>query len=277
LWIAGIFFLFLTCLGPGQLLLEALGYLAFGWIGFLRRVVPQIQVRWDMAASCAVCVFVLVIGSHLFLRWLYRQTAAEGVSADGRRWRWRWTLAGAGLVFLMFSAGIGATGVVHQTAWLATSPVPLVHERTREEASRVKCASNLRQIGQALQLYASDHGGHYPDDLLTLLINEDLTPGNFICPSSNDMRASGATTREIEDDFKRPSRCSYTYFGKGLSIPIPENRVIAAEPLENHDGEGMNILFGDGRVEFVDKQDAEKLLEATSTTTEPTTLPAGGP
>src|SRR3954464_15187932 len=33
--------------------------------------------------------------------------------------------------------------------------------RARETANRVKCASNLRQIGQALLLYANDNKGNY--------------------------------------------------------------------------------------------------------------------
>jgi len=34
--------------------------------------------------------------------------------------------------------------------------------RARETANRVKCASNLRQIGQAMLLYAGENKGHYP-------------------------------------------------------------------------------------------------------------------
>src|SRR5205809_6547016 len=34
--------------------------------------------------------------------------------------------------------------------------------RSRETANRVKCASNLRQIGQALSLYANDNKGALP-------------------------------------------------------------------------------------------------------------------
>lgn len=34
--------------------------------------------------------------------------------------------------------------------------------RARETANRVKCASNLRQIGQAIQLYANENRGAYP-------------------------------------------------------------------------------------------------------------------
>ena len=34
--------------------------------------------------------------------------------------------------------------------------------RARETANRVKCSSNLRQIGQALLLYSNDNKGNYP-------------------------------------------------------------------------------------------------------------------
>jgi len=261
-------------MGITPIIVETLALLAFGWIGFLQRVVPQIQMRWGIAASSGVCAVILVIGSHLFLRWLYCQTGGEGTSPDARRWHWRWTLSGAGLVLLMFSAGIGAIGVVHQTAWLATSPVPLVYDSTnhaRETANRVKCHSNLQQIGQALQLYANHHGGHYPDDLLALLLNEDVTGAVFVCPSSNDEPATGATTRELSDNFNQPNHCSYIYFGKGLSTPVDSNRVIAAEKPENHGGYGMNILFGDGHVEFENKDEAAKLLATVAPTTQPTT------
>src|SRR5216117_2876127 len=34
--------------------------------------------------------------------------------------------------------------------------------RAKESANRVKCASNLRQVGIAEQMYAADNKGHYP-------------------------------------------------------------------------------------------------------------------
>ena len=48
--------------------------------------------------------------------------------------------------------------------------------------------------------------------------------------------------------------------GKGLSNPIDPQRVIAFEPLENHQRLGTNVLFGDMHTEWLDKVNAESLL-----------------
>jgi len=267
-WVAGIILsLFvLDCLGLPvvQPFFQTVGFLAFGWIGFLWRVLPQVHVRWELVISSVVCAVALVFGSHLFLRWLYREMTGGSATRDAQRWHWRWTLSDAGLVFLMFSAGIGAVGVVHQTAWIATSPLPLLHDRYQREApNRIRCLSNLRQIGNAIRDYADANGGHYPDDWQSLFLHTDLGAGVFVCPSANDEVAGGATTREIADNLRRPNHCSYIYYGKGLSTPVAPECVIAAESLENHSGDGMNILFGDGHVLWCNKDQAVKLLATT--------------
>src|SRR5216683_366331 len=45
--------------------------------------------------------------------------------------------------------------------------------RARETANRVKCASNLRQIGQAILLYANENKGAYP----RTYYNSNTAPG----------------------------------------------------------------------------------------------------
>src|SRR5688572_7720411 len=93
--------------------------------------------------------------------------------------------------------------------------------RARETANRVKCASNLKQIGLALLLYANENKGNYPRTLYNptaaptaatgkqsndpfinaggappdnndvpaalflLLRTQDITSEVFVCPSSN--------------------------------------------------------------------------------------------
>jgi prepilin-type processing-associated H-X9-DG protein len=81
---------------------------------------------------------------------------------------------------------------------------------SRGPANRVKCASNLRQIGQAMMLYANDHKGAYPRvifvagadpkpvwgtaapdpndvtaTMFLLLRTQDLTADAFVCPSTD--------------------------------------------------------------------------------------------
>src|SRR5437764_3956295 len=46
--------------------------------------------------------------------------------------------------------------------------------RARETANRVKCGSNLRQIGQAMLLYSNENNGNYP----RTYFNTTTNPGN---------------------------------------------------------------------------------------------------
>jgi len=56
--------------------------------------------------------------------------------------------------------------------------------------------------------------------------------------------------------------------------------VLLYEPLANHDNDGMNILFGDGHVEFVHPAEARRLiasLPSTNPATHATTAAAARP
>ena len=86
--------------------------------------------------------------------------------------------------------------------------------RARETANRVKCASNLRQIGQALLLYSNDNRGAYPPTLDVLLTTEDITPEVFVCPTSNDTAASGATPQQQAAALNTKGHLSYVYVGR---------------------------------------------------------------
>jgi prepilin-type processing-associated H-X9-DG protein len=245
--------------------------LTFGWIWYLRRVLPNMVVRWDLVASTAAYAAVLLVGAHFFLRWLRSEMTPPGM---GRAWKWSWTVGGFLLVLLAFAAGISVVGVVHQTGWLISSPEPLYH-RSHASADRIRCQSNLRQIGQALQMYANENGGRLPDDFSTLLLKEDLIPAVFTCPRSDDVPAEGSTPQEQAENLKKPDHCSYRYFGKGLSLPLADDRILALEPLENHEREGINVLYGDGHVDWVPSPPAEDLLRRmTEAASRPTSAPA---
>lgn len=146
--------------------------------------------------------------------------------------------------------------------WVGTIIVLPARSPRKERVMRVQCASNLRQIHQGLLLYCNDAGtDQYPADLVTLVGHGDLHPEVFTCPSSGGEPATGATTREVADHFRSdPERCSYVYVGGTLTARHPADCVVAYEPLANHKGEGMNVLYNDGHVEWVAKGEAERVI-----------------
>ena len=133
------------------------------------------------------------------------------------------------------------------------------HTFCGESAWRIRCASNLKQIGMALQIYASEHSGQYPASFEELLPTADITTEVFVCPLSTDTRAP--TTRETLQVFGEPGHNSYVYAGAGLtSATITPSHVLAYENLSNHGGDGMNVVYGDGSVEWVPKKQAAAVV-----------------
>jgi prepilin-type processing-associated H-X9-DG protein len=128
------------------------------------------------------------------------------------------------------------------------------------EAPRPKCANNLRQIGLACLMYANEHSGQYPDSLSTVLRDEDITSGVFVCPSSNDTPAQGPTTQAIVANLTAGGHLSYIYVGKRLTTAASADTVLAYEPLTNHGGDGMEVLYADGHVEFQIAVTARKII-----------------
>lgn len=130
--------------------------------------------------------------------------------------------------------------------------------RARETANRVKCASNLRQIGQALLLYANENRGAYPRTyyaagsncdlsntgynisnpfnttsgnvgtnnvpaaMFLLLRTQDITSEVFTCPSSTgekDDFGGGSNSSQNRSNFTNGSATS-TSIAKNLSFSL---------------------------------------------------------
>lgn len=130
-------------------------------------------------------------------------------------------------------------------AWLVlTGGSRACHETPR----RVMCASNLAQIGRALSLYAQENGDTYPPTPSLLLMTQDLVPEVFVCPVSDVERAP---TREAFVGTFADS--SYLYLAGGLTdvSKLGDDVVLLIDRPENHDGDGGNVLFADGHVEFI--------------------------
>lgn len=144
-----------------ELIPEVAGRLFFGWWSYLARVIPQVTVARDGVATALVCLAILVPGLHLFLRWLSAEWQ-RGFGNPSERippWPFRRTLALLGVILIMFVAGIAATGIAHQSAWLMTSNKRLVGFRFEHQAyeNETPTVNNLKHTGLAVAQYAAVH------------------------------------------------------------------------------------------------------------------------
>jgi len=138
---------------------------------------------------------------------------------------------------------------------------------------RVKSASNLRQIGQGILLYSNDHGGAYPDSFEAILLEGDFTSEVFVSPLGLDTPAAGPTPQAIADQLDAGGHLSYVYLGRGLTTKtVTDNTIIAYEKLSIA-GNGANVLFGDGHVEWDDAAYVAKIVDRAASGKFPVTMP----
>jgi hypothetical protein len=149
--------LLLACLGAVWPV-DALLNLAVGWAFYGYQTLPQVQLNVGGILTATVCLTGFAIGLHAFLRWLYQHmgTARPIEGPANRLWPIRWTVALLGLIVLMFVAGLAATGISHQAAWLLTSPEPIVKDW--EAPARSQSQNDLKRIGLAMHIYNDDKG-----------------------------------------------------------------------------------------------------------------------
>jgi hypothetical protein len=134
--------------------------------------------------------------------------------------------------------------------------------RAREIANRVKCASDMRQIGTAMDLYNNQFTGSYPPDLGTLLKTEQLQATVFACPSSQTSVPGNLTPDQAATWVDANS--DYVYAGAGLKLGCDPNTIVLYEKDADHNGDGMNVLFANNQVEFFPLARAHQLIQQSA-------------
>ena len=112
-----------------------------------------------------------------------------------------------------------------------------------------RCSSNLKQIAYACRLYSADWDEAFPPDMDTLVREGYLKDvGVFICRERSTSRglkrsggpASGGIPAQMQ---------SYCYVS-GLKATAPPHYVLAFDEEWNYEGEGINVLYVGGNVEW---------------------------
>lgn len=167
----------------GKPALEALWWLAAGWLTYPARVFPRIRVAWDGVATGVVCLALFTVGLHRTLGWLDSEIKKTGgTPAEGRKaWSVRWTASLVVLIVLMFIVGISATAVVHQAGWLIASRRSLVEERRHNLYGGYSSVAYLREIGMASVMLRMEPGqppdGNRPNGEVRQSWMTDILPG----------------------------------------------------------------------------------------------------
>jgi prepilin-type processing-associated H-X9-DG protein len=152
-------------------------------------------------------------------------------------------------------------GGVGAAAMMTSVMLPSL-SRARRVADRTKSAANLRMIGEMCILYANENKQKYPDNLGQLVTNEDIVAGAFVCPMGH---GTPPPARGSPQDMAAwvNEHSDYVYLAAGKTASeLTSEKVVAHEKMEIAEREhGMNILFGDGHVEWKTLPEAQRLLK----------------
>jgi prepilin-type N-terminal cleavage/methylation domain-containing protein/prepilin-type processing-associated H-X9-DG protein len=146
-----------------------------------------------------------------------------------------------------------------------------VLSKTRESARQTQCASNLKQIGLAMNMYSNDNSGNYPGytDSTTTSVTELNSIGKlydayvsdrkiFKCPSDSGVTEANVLTLTTTNTSFTISTCSYGYDDNHTNIDDPGTAMVADARgtsstnnlSDNHNTKGQNVLYLDGHVEW---------------------------
>ena len=147
--------------------------------------------------------------------------------------------------------------------------------RAREQANRVKCAfKHGRMIGQDIAMYANSNGNHYPEKLEDLLqFDPTISHSIFVCPTDDKAPPTSTSLQAAQQEIASGKNCSYIYVGSDLTASASPDIVVLFEPLSDHAGQGMNVLFADFHVEWLTKAEAQSILSQQAGGTRPIKYP----
>jgi len=92
-------------------------------MGFCQRVLPQVRIDYGVLAGGIILLIMTMALSHLTLAWLSRMMR-------GKQWPFRWTICCFVMLFVLFSVGLLAVGMMRDIRWLNSNGTDVHHYDT---------------------------------------------------------------------------------------------------------------------------------------------------
>jgi prepilin-type processing-associated H-X9-DG protein len=118
-----------------------------------------------------------------------------------------------------------------------------------DAADRNRSATNLRQIGQAITLYANENKGAFPPDVATVVKSQSLTAE--IGKSPFGPAKDGIDSALIQ----------YGGATNPMTNPRLTDVIVAYDQAALEQGEGTNALYGDGHVDWLPPEAIKRALD----------------
>ena len=203
----------------------------FGWAGihnfYAGRTGSAVAQLLMSLLSCGL--LVPAVGIWVIVEMLAVSRDGRGVPMSGN---------GVVLAVILLVVSIPLMAILVFAAGIRL-PAP---NQARDRGWAFACASNLKQIGIGLAVYASEYDSWYPPQNNAAGLNLLEIPTDqafYICPATDTVPANG----ELAD-----IHCDYLYLGGAGRFDWVEDCPVAFERPGSHRNNFINVLYGDGRV-----------------------------
>ncbi len=126
--------------------------------------------------------------------------------------------------------------------------------RAREQARRINCLSNVKQIGTALHIYAQDWddwfvfapitpAATHTDSLAPLYDSYTTSLNIFVCPSTPDTVTDSTTGLTRTHGSQRIANAMSYVYKRGKKESNPADSALVWERVPNHSGDGGNCVY----------------------------------
>ena len=133
--------------------------------------------------------------------------------------------------------------------------------KVKVKAYRIVCGCNLNALGKSMMLYNNDYQGKFPTPEKWCDLTGEYTCGEgkfFRCRGADEGPCNYAMNENIEKLEKNaPADMVLLFETEGGWNQVGGRELVITA---NHEGDGCNVLFCDGHVEFVRSQDIDDLV-----------------